>query len=663
MRLARTRAPELNASVAQCHGQSPRRLIDQFSSRAICGVTEADKVKDDVRAGRRCPTRAAAGSDRGPIRHDAEMARGLFGRSSELATIARALEAAGSGQARVVALVGEPGIGKTRLTIEAAARASELAFVACWGRAWEAGGAPPYWPWRQLLDALPGIDRDGALAQLWGRGNIAAADRDQARFALFEAVAAAIRRASTSAPLLCVLDDLHAADLPLLELAAFATRDLRTSRVAWLLTWRDAEAQRPPVCDLIARVAREAELIPLRRLSADDATQLARDARSETPVAVRDAIVAATAGNPLFLLETLACFNTRETLDVARLPLAQGIGAIVRERLAPLPPAVRRLLEAAALIGRDVEAPRWAIAADVPCELVRERAQDIRATGILENLDIDRWRFSHDLVREAIATMHRASSSSEPTGGSHSRSTRTCAPAIRSAIRSARTSRAARGCRPGDRARVGRRSRGARARAVRVRGGTRDPQARRRGARCRRAQQREVPARARPSARRCRRCPHRARSSVRRTRPRALRRRHRARGTWRARARRALRARRHPARVDRRDRSRDRRATRGRARIARASARPQGRRADSGRKRRRGPRHGARCPRPGRGFAGCRGAPRGRGSRRLGVRRLRASARADPRQRRAGAPRARVRRSRARATRLDAPRDRSRRGR
>src|SRR5204862_484623 len=135
----------------------------------------------------------------GPIRHDAAMARGLFGRSSELATIARALEAAGSGRARAVALVGEPGIGKTRLTVEAAARATELGFVACWGRAWEAGGAPPYWPWRQLFDALPGIPRDGALAQLWGGGNLAAADRDQARFALFEAVGAAIRRAAASA--------------------------------------------------------------------------------------------------------------------------------------------------------------------------------------------------------------------------------------------------------------------------------------------------------------------------------------------------------------------------------------------------------------------------------------------------------------------------------
>jgi hypothetical protein len=196
----------------------------------------------------------------------------------------------------------------------------------------------------EALHALSAIDvhegdelDEEALAELV---RVAAADRDQARFALFEPVAAAIRRASASAPLLCVLDDLHAADLPSLELAAFATRDLRTSRVAWLLTWRDAEAQRPPVCDLIARVAREAELIPLRRLSANDATQLARDARSETPAAVRDAIVAATAGNPLFLLETLACFTTGETLDVARLPLAQGIGAIVRERLAPLPPAV-----------------------------------------------------------------------------------------------------------------------------------------------------------------------------------------------------------------------------------------------------------------------------------------------------------------------------------
>src|SRR5207247_1584647 len=98
-------------------------------------------------------------------------------------------------------------------------------------------------------------------------------------------------------------------------------------------------------------------------------------------------------GNPLFLLETLACLSTRGAADVERLPLAQGVGAVVRERLAPLPPAVRRLLEMAAILGRDVAVARWAAAADTPVDLVRKRAAEIVATGILDELGPDRWRF------------------------------------------------------------------------------------------------------------------------------------------------------------------------------------------------------------------------------------------------------------------------------
>jgi tetratricopeptide (TPR) repeat protein len=329
------------------------------------------------------------------------MPRALHGRTAELAAIVRGIQTASAGRAQAFAIVGEPGIGKTRLTIEAAARATDAGFVACWGRAWEAGGAPPYWPWRLLFESIADVDRGGALAQLWGHGHGASADPDQARFALFDAVAEALRRASAAAPLLCVLDDLHAADVPSLELAAFATRGLRSSRVVWLMTWRDAEAERAPVRDLIARVAREATIVSLPRLSTPEASALIDEVRSETPAAVRDALLHATGGNPLFLLETLACLHARGLGDVTRLPLAQGVGAIVRERLEPLAPAVRRLLEAAAVVGRDVTLSRWAAAADAPTDLVRQRAAAMR--GILDEIAEDRWRFSHELVRDAIA--------------------------------------------------------------------------------------------------------------------------------------------------------------------------------------------------------------------------------------------------------------------
>ena len=67
----------------------------------------------------------------------------LVGRIEELSSLDRVLAELDQGRSAAVLLVGEPGIGKTRLTVEAAARAGELGFVACWGRAWEAGAWPP----------------------------------------------------------------------------------------------------------------------------------------------------------------------------------------------------------------------------------------------------------------------------------------------------------------------------------------------------------------------------------------------------------------------------------------------------------------------------------------------------------------------------------------
>ncbi|HEY5936623.1 MAG TPA: ATP-binding protein, partial [Kofleriaceae bacterium] len=156
--------------------------------------------------------------------------RPFSGRRNELAVITSAIARARDGQPTTVAVIGEPGIGKTRLASEAAAAAITSGTTVLWGRAWEAGGAPAYWPWRQLCDELP---RD-SIAQLWGARDAAAGDPEQARFELFDAVTRAIATRARACPLLCILDDLHVADVPTLELVAFATRHLRASRVVWL---------------------------------------------------------------------------------------------------------------------------------------------------------------------------------------------------------------------------------------------------------------------------------------------------------------------------------------------------------------------------------------------------------------------------------------------
>lgn len=114
----------------------------------------------------------------------------------------------------------------------------------------------------------------------------------------------------------------------------------------------------------------------------------------------------ATAGNPLFILETIACVATRGLSQLPReleqLPLAEGVAAVVRARMASLSPAARRALETASLLGREVAIERWASAADMPEDLLRERATEIVASGVLQATEASRWIFSHDLVREGI---------------------------------------------------------------------------------------------------------------------------------------------------------------------------------------------------------------------------------------------------------------------
>ena len=75
----------------------------------------------------------------------------IVGRDREVRRLSEAIEDASEGRGSVWYLSGEPGIGKSRLAEEVARLARERGMRAFWGRCWEAGGAPAYWPWVQVL--------------------------------------------------------------------------------------------------------------------------------------------------------------------------------------------------------------------------------------------------------------------------------------------------------------------------------------------------------------------------------------------------------------------------------------------------------------------------------------------------------------------------------
>src|SRR5947208_5711876 len=190
----------------------------------------------------------------------------FVGRSHELAVLSAALHQAATGDARLALISGEPGIGKTELARAFARAAAASGALVLWGSAWEDGGAPPYWPWVQVLrsyarqagpEALAAaagpqapvlaqlLPELGPVQELTGSG-------DAARLTLFDAVGAVLDRASRSAPLVVVLDDLHAAGRPSALLLRFAAA-ARLSRILLLATYRTAEAALDPdVSDVIA---------------------------------------------------------------------------------------------------------------------------------------------------------------------------------------------------------------------------------------------------------------------------------------------------------------------------------------------------------------------------------------------------------------------------
>ena len=191
----------------------------------------------------------------------------LVGRERELADVRTPLESALAGAGGVILVGGEPGIGKSRFAEALAALAHDRGARVLVGRCWEAGGAPPYWPWVQALRSLVRETDAETLRAQAGRGAAELAtilpeleelvsgipdapvmDSEGARFQLFDAVAGLLARAASDRPLAVFLDDLHAADASSLLLLQFVAAQIGTrppSSLAATATRRAAPSSPP----------------------------------------------------------------------------------------------------------------------------------------------------------------------------------------------------------------------------------------------------------------------------------------------------------------------------------------------------------------------------------------------------------------------------------
>lgn len=342
----------------------------------------------------------------------------LVGREHELAVLQENLTAAVASQPRLVLCRGEPGIGKTRLAQELSSRAAAKEVSVVWGRADDSAGAPPYWPWRQMLRGMSTIADTAAIAEehrLTADLSPLAPDHfaetvDQPtgsasiedRFRQFDAVRELLRKVTLRRPLVIVFDDAHAADEGSLLLLHHLTRGLTDERLLLIVNQRSTEKAHWVLEIELLRQPITTQL-DLRGLGAP---AVARQLTSLVGHGVPDLDVAhvhsATGGNPFFVTEMGRMLVEGEPAASTAL-LTTDVRAAVKARLDRLTPGCLRLLQAASVIGQEFDLTVVAAMLDVPALDCLGPLDEAVAAGLVEAASAaTRHRVTHAIIRDAI---------------------------------------------------------------------------------------------------------------------------------------------------------------------------------------------------------------------------------------------------------------------
>ena len=362
------------------------------------------------------------------------MVEGAFvGRESCVARLRSRWQESSAGQTRLVLLVGEAGVGKTRLAAQFAEEVHADGGAVLYGRADEdallphqpfvealrhllahggadvAGDAEPERAvlGRLLPDLAPPVDPPAPSAIV---------DDQTLRYRLFEAVAALVDRAGRRWPLLLILDDLHWADKPTLLLLRHLLRHPQLANLLVVGTFRHVEVGPDhPLVDLLSDLRRERryDRVTLGGLDERDTQVLVADrlGLGVTPGFVRR-LHEQTEGNTFFVEETLRALvdsglpmeEVATETALERLGVPEGVAEVIVRRVRHLSPLGVEVLTAASVVGRHFRLGVVERLVDATPEQVMSALEESMASGlVLEVVDrIDVFTFSHALVREVL---------------------------------------------------------------------------------------------------------------------------------------------------------------------------------------------------------------------------------------------------------------------
>ena len=324
------------------------------------------------------------------------------GRESQQAALLDVLARAESGTPATALLVGEPGIGKSRLVSKTIDAARDCGFRVATGRCSQDDGAPSLWPWSQALRELADGELDSHVEELLAgapSGTDKGAEREA--FRSREALAHEVTSRSSSQPVLLVLDDLHWADTASLKVLRHLVSSAAPGhRLAVLVTRRRLPEPTGDLAQVGEELARHhVTRIDLAGLTLEEAQSLV-DAVAGTVVPAE--VVAdwhrRSGGNPYFLVE-LARLDARDSTT-----LPATVRDVIVRRLQVLPEPTSELLLLAAVLGRRFSLDLLAAVAGEPVEDVDDALIPAREAGLVVDPEAGTVAFTHALTRDAVVT-------------------------------------------------------------------------------------------------------------------------------------------------------------------------------------------------------------------------------------------------------------------
>lgn len=369
------------------------------------------------------------------------LASPLVGRGDELQVLGAALTEADAGHGRTVFVVGESGVGKTRLATTLIDRATERGFTVAMGRAYPVETGIPYAVFSDAMvpllraiepSVLTLLSRGGTadLVQLFpaldtgARPSVAArGDPAEVKARLLWNFTQFLSRFATKRPLLIVLENLQWADSASLEMLHFAARQTGRDRVLIVGTHNDPDHRGNAALratELSLRNLGNAQSIRLGPFSVEATSELIERTFDVEESRVREfaeRLHRWTGGNPFFIDETIKALLEAGQLhethggwigwDVEELRVPATIRDAVLTRLADLSPDARALADIAAVLGTRATHDELAAASSLSDDALVAAVDELRAVDVLtERQDGDAivYDFSHPLLQETLYT-------------------------------------------------------------------------------------------------------------------------------------------------------------------------------------------------------------------------------------------------------------------